>query len=118
MKIKSAVFNDDTNDIEVEIYFGDDAKATTPIKLYTPDIEDSFDTSPYVSSQLRLLAENSPTEYAELVLTGKMQNYINLCATENKSTSDIIREQYKKRYPDMSDTQIDSLIQEIYMYDS
>ena len=117
MKIKSAVFNDDTNDIEVEIYFDDD-KTTTPIKLYTPDIEDSFTASPYVRSQLILLAEKSPTEYAELVLTGKMQNFINLCATENKSTSDIIREQYKKHYPDMSDAQIDSLIQEHNMYDS
>ena len=111
MKIKLAIFNDDINC--VEIYFDD----LTVVTLYTPDIEDDLNTTMYTRSQLELLAENSPLEYAYLVLSGKIQEYLNSLSSESKDTSNTIREQYKKRYPDMSDTQIDNLVRECSMYD-
>ena len=88
------------------------------MSFYTPDIEDSFDTTPYTLSQLGLLAETNPIEYAELILTGKMQDYLDLLAEGNKSTSSIIRQQLKAYYTDMTDTQIDSLVREYSMYDT
>jgi len=112
MKIKFASFNDDTNCVEV--VFSDIAS----VNLYTPDIEDNLHTTMYTRSRLESLAENNPIEYAEMVLNGTIQNYLDLLAQENKNTSNTIREQYRKHYPNMSDTQIDSLIQEHNMYDS
>ena len=110
MKIKFASFNDDTNCVEV--CFNDFAT----VNLYTPDIEDNLHTTMYTRSQLELLAENNPIEYAEMVLNGTIQDYLDLLAEENKSTSNTIKAQYKKHYPDMSDTQIDNLVREFCMY--
>ena len=112
MKIKFASFNDDTNCVEV--CFNDFAT----VNLYIPDIEDNLHTTMYTRSQLELLAENNPAEYAEMVLNGTMQDYLDLLAEENKSTSNTIREQYRKHYLDMSDTQIENLVREFSMYDN
>jgi len=112
MNIKVASFNDDTNCVEV--CFNDFAT----VNLYTPDIEDNLHTTMYTRSQLELLVENNPIEYAEMVLNGTIQNYLDLLADENKDTSNTIRNQLKERYPDMSDTQIDNLVREFSMYNS
>ena len=111
MKIKLAIYNDDTNCVEV--CFSD----IVTVNLYTQDIEDNLHTTMYTRSQLELLAETNPREYAEMVLNGTIQDYLDLLAVENKSTSDTIREQYKNHYSEMSDTQIDSLVREFSMYD-
>ena len=110
MKIKVASFNDDTNCVEV--CFNDFAT----VNLYIPDIEDNLHTTMYTRSQLELLAENNPAEYAEMVLNGTMQDYLDLLAEENKDTSNIIRNQLKEHYPDMSCIQIENLAREFSMY--
>ena len=113
MKVKFALFNIDT--ACVEIYFDDEN--FTILSFYTPDIEDSLHTTPYTLSQLELLAETNPIEYAELILTGKMQDYLDLIAEGNRDTSRTIRKQLERHYPDMSDVQIESLVREYAMYD-
>lgn len=109
-KIKRAIYNVDT--ASVEIYFND----LTTIRLYTPEIEKSLHTTIYTRSQFQLLADTNPLEYARLILSGEMQNYLDLLKEENRSISNDIRLQLKERYPDMSDTQIDSLVREYRMY--
>lgn len=113
MEIKSALFNNDNNC--VEIYFDDEN--FTVIKLYTPDIENELQTTIYTRSQLDLLAEKNPLEYARLILAGEFQDYLDALAEENEETSSTIRKQLMAHYPDMSDSQIDSLVREYRMYD-
>ena len=42
----------------------------------------------YARSQLRKLLDTNPAEYAEMVLKGELERYIELCNAEGKELSD------------------------------
>jgi len=68
--IKSCKFNIDN--ACVEIIYGNGSK----VSVYTPMIEESLRTTVYSRSKLDWLIENEPLEYAQMVLDGSLQEYL------------------------------------------
>jgi hypothetical protein len=58
------------------------------VNFYTPMIEESLRTTAHSRSKLDWLIENEPLEYAQMVIDGTMQNYLD-------SVDSIVRQQRK-----------------------
>ena len=71
--ITSAVYDDDRNVITVSFTQG------STIIIYCGWVEDGLDTTIASRAELNWLIDNEPATYAELVLFGEMQNYLNGC---------------------------------------
>ena len=112
MKIAKCEYNWD--DGTVDIFYSDGAK----IAILFNAVKTELECSPETSDKLYDIAINEPLEYAQMVLDGTIKEYCNLLDRSRHSNDDILFHQYKKRYPDMSDEQIRSLIREFQMYDS
>ncbi len=46
------------------------------LSLYTPDIEDSFDTTLPMRTEMDWLIYNAPLEYAQMALDGTLERYL------------------------------------------
>ena len=75
-KIISAIYDDDYNVVKVSL-----EKGTTVIIICSWS-EDGLNTTAASRSELNWLLDNEPASYAELVLSGEMQQYLNACQHE------------------------------------
>lgn len=93
MKIESCQFNDDTGNIDIT--YSDGAK----VSLYCSEIEKELDTTIKSRAKLDWLIFNEPLTYAELVLNGNMQDYLNRIDISYNDLEDNIRRQLEKKFP-------------------
>lgn len=100
----------DTASIEI-VYQGGNM-----LSLYIPDIEFEFRTTVYSKSKMDLLLDNSPLEYAQMVLNGTMQSYLDrvdgMYHNQEKTISKQLQE--KSGY---TESMADYLAREILLYD-
>lgn len=68
--IKSCEFNIDTASVEVKYLDG------TMISIYCPGVEDEIADNMYERSELDWLIYNDPVTYANLILNGKIEEYV------------------------------------------
>lgn len=69
-KLISCEFNIDT--ACVELRYADDGA----ISIYTPAIDDSFETTIAMRAEMDWLIYNDPLSYAEMVLDGSLESYL------------------------------------------
>lgn len=112
MKITKCEYNWDEG--TVDLHFSNETK----IAILFRAVEKELECSPEASDKLYDIAIEKPLEYAQMVFDGTIKEYCNLLDRSRHSNDDVLFHQYKKRYPDMSDEQIRSLIRESQMYDS
>ena len=93
MKIKSCQFNDDTGNIDIIYSEG------TKISLNCSEIEKELDTTIKSRAKLDWLIFNEPLTYAELVINGNMQDYLNSIDKSYNDLEDNIRRQLEKKFP-------------------
>ena len=107
MTIKSCQYNDDTGTID--IICSDGAK----ISLKCSEIEAELDTTIQSRSKLDWLIDNEPMTYAELVLSGNMQDYLNRIDKSYSEQSDTIRNQLETKYDKQT---ANNITRELMMY--
>lgn len=69
-KLLSCEFNIDTAYVELRYADGE------ALSLYTPGIEDSFDTTLPMRTEMDWLIYNAPLEYAQMALDGTLEQYL------------------------------------------
>lgn len=69
-KLVSCEFNIDTACVELRYADGE------VLSIYTPGIEDSFDTTIAMRAEMDWLIYNAPLEYAQMVLDGSLESYL------------------------------------------
>ena len=69
-KVVSCAFNIDTASVEVKYADG------SMISIYCPAVEDEVAENMYQRSELDWLIYNKPLEYAQLVLSGEIEKYL------------------------------------------
>lgn len=69
-KLISCRFNIDTACVELRYADG------KVLSIYTPGIEDSFDTTIAMRAEMDWLIYNDPLEYAQMVLDGTLESYL------------------------------------------
>lgn len=111
MKITKCEYNWDGG--TVDICYSDGTK----IAILCKAVRTKLECSPEISDKLYDIAINEPLEYAQMVLDGTIREYCDLLDRSRHSHDDVLFHQYRNRYPDMSDEQIRSLMQEFQMYD-
>ena len=74
--IMSAIYDDDYNVVKVSFEKG------AMVIIICSWIEDGLDTTVASRSELNWMIDNEPASYAELVLSGEMQQYLNTCQHE------------------------------------
>jgi len=110
-----AKYNEDNSCVDV--YVSEYAKKPK-ISIHTGLIEESLNATPYAYSQLQKLLDDSPLEYAEMVLNDTIGDYVALCNSEYAEQTETLKIQLSSHYEDMSETQINSLVKEFMMYDN
>ncbi len=78
----SCEFNIDTACVELR-YAGGGS-----INIYCPGVEDSFDTTLAMRTEMDWLIYNAPLEYARMVLDGSIEKYLRLATNERAPASD------------------------------
>ena len=107
MTIKSCHFNDDTGNIDIIYSDG------TKISLNCSEIEKEFDTTIKSRAKLDWLIFNEPLTYAELVIDGNMQDYLNRIDKSYSEQSDTIRNQLEAKFDKQT---ADNIAREFMMY--
>ena len=69
-KLVSCEFNIDTACVDLRYADGE------ALSLYTPSIEDSFDTTLPMRTEMDWLIYNAPLEYAQMALDGTLEQYL------------------------------------------
>lgn len=69
-ELLSCKFNIDTACVELRYADGE------VLSIYTPGIEDSFDTTIAMIAEMDWLIYNDPLSYAEMVLGGSLESYL------------------------------------------
>ena len=69
-KLVSCEFNIDTACVELRYADGE------AISIYTPGVDDSFDTTIAMKAEMDWLIYNAPLEYAQMVLDGYLESYL------------------------------------------
>ena len=69
-ELLSCKFNIDTACVELRYADGE------VLSIYTPGIEDSFDTTIAMRAEMDWLIFNDPLSYAEMVLGGSLESYL------------------------------------------
>ena len=69
-KLLSCEFNIDTACVELRYTSGEG------LSIYTPGIEDSFDTTLPMRTEIDWLIYNAPLEYAQMALDGTLEQYL------------------------------------------
>ena len=112
MKIVKCDYNWDNG--TVDIIFSDGTKMALLCRGIEAEIEGSLE----VMGRIEALKVECPLEYAQMALNETMQEYCRSVDRSSAVSADIVFRQYKKRYPNMSEAQIRSLIRECQMYDN
>ena len=110
MKILKCKYN--WNDGTVDIIFCDGTK----LSLLCKGVESELKCGIEVRDKLQALKFENPLEYAQMALGGTMQEYCDSIDRSLTTSQNILFQQYRERYPDMSDEQIMSLVRECQMY--
>lgn len=108
MTIKSCEFNMDTACIEVQYENG------SSLSMYLPHIEEELRTTPYSFSKLQLMLDSEPLRYAEKILDGTMQEYLDWVDGVGKNRLKNYTEQLSKKY---SKNIAEDIAREILMYE-
>jgi hypothetical protein len=87
-----AQYNIDTGCVEI-------CSAAGKLSIMCNEIEDMMELSRYQRSEFDRLVYDHPLEFAELLLTDRLEAYLKGCATEHKERRRSIREQLLERYP-------------------
>lgn len=69
-KLVSCEFNIDTACVELRYADGE------VLSIYTPGVDDSFDTTIAMRAEMDWLIYNAPLEYAQMVLDGSLESYL------------------------------------------
>ena len=69
-KLVSCEFNIDTACVELRYADGE------VLSIYTPGVDDSFDTTIVMRAEMDWLIYNAPLEYAQMVLDGTLEQYL------------------------------------------
>lgn len=69
-RLVSCKFNIDSACVELRYASGE------TLSIYTPGVEDSFDTTPAMRAELDWLVYNAPLDYARRVLDGSLEEYV------------------------------------------
>lgn len=69
-RLISCEFNIDTACVELRYADGE------MLSIYTPGIEDSFDTTLPMRTEMGWLIDNAPLEYAQMTLDGMLEQYL------------------------------------------
>ena len=108
-KIISAEYNIDTGMLRVKFSVGITAE------YYIGCFEDTLDTTIATRAELDWLLDNDPLTYAQLMITGRMQEYLDICAREySEVQSDIVASVRMTG----NDATTDYITREFMMYDS
>ena len=100
------------NDGTVDIVFSDGTK----VALLCKGIESDLNIGIKAQGKLQALKVEKPLEYAVMALNGTLQAYFDTIDRSDHTSQNTLFQQYKERYPDMSDEQIMSLVRECQMY--
>jgi len=84
------------------------------LSLYTPTIEDSLRTTVHSRSKLDWLIDNKPLEYAQMVLDGTMQDYLDRIDRDSKQQMKDYTERLAERFPPNI---AEDIAREFMMYD-
>lgn len=87
----------------------------TTAEYYVSDYEATLRTSMAANSQLDWMLYEDPLTYAELMITGKMQEYLNSFASEQRSIQEGVRDQLRERFDNAT---AEYLAREFMRYDS
>ena len=107
MKINSCQFNDDTGNIVIIYSDG------TKISLNCSKIEADLNTTINSRSKLDWLIFNEPSTYAELVLNGGIQDYLNRIDKSYSEQEENIRKTLETKYDKQT---ADNITREMMMY--
>lgn len=69
-ELLSCKFNIDTACVELRYADGE------VLSIYTPGVDDSFDTTIAMRAEMDWLIYNAPLSYAEMVLDGSLESYL------------------------------------------
>lgn len=82
------------------------------------ELYDNLEGHPLAKSKIYKLQDDNLEKLMTLHLNGELQSYADMLSKGIRNTSSTMFKQYKEKYPDMSSTQIQSLINEFFMYES
>ena len=91
--IKSCRFNMDNACVEIIYDNG------SMVSLYTPMIEKSLRTTVHSRSKLDWLIENEPPEYAQMVIDGTMQEYLDSVDGSAQQQMKSYTERFAEQFP-------------------
>lgn len=100
------------DDATVDVLFSDGTK----VALLCKGIEADLNIGIKAQGKLQALKVEKPSEYAVMALNGTLQDYCDTIDRSDSTSQNTLYEQYRERYPDMSDEQIRSLVRECQMY--
>jgi len=112
IKINEAVYYEDVGILQVVLADG------TMEHINPEEENDKFQMGEYARSQLQKLLEESPTEYAELVLNGRLGNFVQLCIAESADLRSNLDSYFEKHRPNATRAEVESMTREFMMYDS
>ena len=112
MKMNTIKCKYNWNEGIVELLFSDG----TTVALLCKSIEADLSIGIKSQGKLNALKVEKPLKYAVMALNGTLQDYCDTIDRSDSTTQNTLYEQYKERYPDMSDEQIMSLVRECQMY--
>ena len=109
-EIKSCKYNND-NDI-IDIIKTDGSK----MSILCAAVEDSLHTTITTRSKLIWLKDNEPSTYAELIITGRLQSFLDRYAESYQRQQDTIEKQLIEHY-NGDKAYAAAIAREIMMYD-
>lgn len=108
-KINSCAFNHDTACIDIIF---DNSES---ISLYTVEIENQLEADIAGRSKMDWLIYNEPLTYAQLILSGEMQDYLDSYSKSYHRTENNIRKNFEQRF---TPEQASEIAREFMMYNS
>ena len=112
VKVYEAYYNEDVGILQVVPESG------VVEHIYPTEVEETFNPSMYARLQLQKLLDTNPVEYAEMVLNGELERYIELCNAEGKELRSNLNDYFEKHCPDATKAEVESMTREFMMYDS
>lgn len=112
MKMNTIKCKYNWDEATVELLFSDGTK----VALLCKGIEADLSIGIKAQGKTELPQGGKTVEYAVMALNGTLQDYCDTIDRSDSTSQNTLYEQYKERYPDMSDEQIMSLVRECQMY--
>ncbi len=81
-------------------------------------VEEDYDLSTYAVKRIYNLKSENPQEYYHIHNTSEFREYVETLNSSSSEINSSMYSWYKEKYPEISDAQIRSYIQEFNMYDS